>query len=404
MTTVPDVAPINERSLILTVALIQFVNMMDFIMVMPLAPDFALALGIPTSDIGLIGGIYAFAASIAGFTASFFLDRVSRKRAILFFLFGLSLATLGGAIAWDKASMLTARVIAGLFGGPLSALSIAIIADFIPPMRRGEAMGKVMGGFSLATVLGIPFGLELARHFSWHAPFVATCLIGLGITALGLRALPYHPPFPNTVLLRQRLQSLGALLRKPVVRLSYLLVFVSMCAAFLIIPNISAHLQMNLAYPRERLGWLYFVGGSLTFFTMRGAGILVDRTSASFVSVLCTILFIAVMLVGFVYFPNPVPAMLVFVGFMLAMTTRNIAGQSLFSKIPPPEHRGAYMALQTSLVHMTQALAAWASSFVLVEENHRLLHVPELAWISIGFALIVPFLFYRIERHLRHAY
>jgi hypothetical protein len=35
-----------------------FVNVLDFMMVMPLGPDFAAALDIPTSHLGYIGGSY----------------------------------------------------------------------------------------------------------------------------------------------------------------------------------------------------------------------------------------------------------------------------------------------------------------------------------------------------------
>ena len=138
---------IKEGRVILIAALIQFVNILDFMMVMPLGPDFAKSLNIPTHDIGLIGGIYTFAASIVGLVVALFLDQFPRKNAIIFTLIGLSLATLSGAIVWNKESMIVSRLIAGAFGGPLTALSISLIADYIPPQRRGIAMGKVMGGF-----------------------------------------------------------------------------------------------------------------------------------------------------------------------------------------------------------------------------------------------------------------
>src|ERR1700723_2171713 len=88
----------SERSLIFFVGAIQFVNILDFMMVMPLGPDFARALNIPASQIGLIGGAYTFAAAISGLIAALFLDQFARKRALLFFLFGLMSMTLAGAL------------------------------------------------------------------------------------------------------------------------------------------------------------------------------------------------------------------------------------------------------------------------------------------------------------------
>ena len=40
--------------------------------------------------------------------------------------------------------MIAVRMLAGAFGGPLSSLSVALIADWVPPAERGRAMGKVM--------------------------------------------------------------------------------------------------------------------------------------------------------------------------------------------------------------------------------------------------------------------
>ena len=53
----------SERLLVFLVGAIQFVNILDFMMVMPLGPDFARALGISTAHLGTVGGSYAAAAA-----------------------------------------------------------------------------------------------------------------------------------------------------------------------------------------------------------------------------------------------------------------------------------------------------------------------------------------------------
>ncbi len=49
-------SPTLERRLVAIIAFVQFVNILDFMMVMPLGPDFACSLHIPVSQLGLIGG------------------------------------------------------------------------------------------------------------------------------------------------------------------------------------------------------------------------------------------------------------------------------------------------------------------------------------------------------------
>ena len=56
----------SERQLVFLVGAVQFVNVLDFMMVMPLGPDFARALDIPVSRLGLVGGVYTAAAAVSG--------------------------------------------------------------------------------------------------------------------------------------------------------------------------------------------------------------------------------------------------------------------------------------------------------------------------------------------------
>lgn len=67
-------SPERERRLIFVLAAVQFVNILDFMMVMPLGPDFACDLHIPTSQLGTIGGSYTASAAVSGFACAFFLS------------------------------------------------------------------------------------------------------------------------------------------------------------------------------------------------------------------------------------------------------------------------------------------------------------------------------------------
>src|SRR5205807_3558261 len=178
----------RELTVVLLVAAVQFVNILDFVMVMPMGPDFSAALGIPASQLGLIGGSYTAAAALSGLAGSFFLDRFDRRPALGIAMLGLVVSTALGAAATGLPSLMAARLLAGLFGGPATSLSFSIIADVVPPQRRGKAMGMVMGAFSIASVLGVPAGLEAARQFGWRAPFFGVAGLGL-LLALGSVAL-----------------------------------------------------------------------------------------------------------------------------------------------------------------------------------------------------------------------
>src|SRR5580700_4073512 len=121
--------PPSELAIVLLIAAVQFVNILDFVMVMPMGPDFARGLGIPMSELGKVGGSYTAAAALSGFAGSFFLDRFDRRRALAIAMLGLVTGTALGGFATGFGTLIAARILAGAFGGPATSLSFSIIAD-----------------------------------------------------------------------------------------------------------------------------------------------------------------------------------------------------------------------------------------------------------------------------------
>src|SRR5262249_30077760 len=142
--------------------------------------------GITPGQFGIIVSAYALSAGASGIAAGFFLDRFDRKTALLGLYMGFALGTLFCALAPSYRLLVTARAVAGAFGGVAGALILAIVGDVVPPERRGAAMGFVMSSFSVASICGVPLGLVLASHLSWHVPFFV--LAGLSAVILGAAA------------------------------------------------------------------------------------------------------------------------------------------------------------------------------------------------------------------------
>lgn len=382
---------INERAVVFLVGATQFVNILDFVMVMPLGPDFAAALDIPASHLGYIGGSYTAAAGVSGLVGALFLDRFDRRSALFVAMLGLTVSTALGGFAWDFDSLLAARVLAGLFGGPATSLSFSIIADVIPAGRRGKAMGAVMGAFSVASVLGVPAGLELARQGGWRLPFLATAALGLLVALAAAALLPPLRIHLEAAKMAPREATFLELLTRPLVLLSYAMTAVTMAAGFILIPNIAAFIQFNLGYPRDRLGLLYGVGGVASFFTMRLVGRLVDRHGAFPVGTAGALALAATIWAGFGPEHPKTPVLVVFVAFMIAMSFRNVAYNTLASKVPGPTERARFMSLQSAVQHFASAAGAFLSSKLLSERaDHALVGMPTLALISIGLSCLLP--------------
>jgi predicted MFS family arabinose efflux permease len=246
-----------------------------------------------------------------------------------------------------------------------------------------------MGAFSAASVLGVPAGLELARLGGWRAPFFAVAALGLLVAGGALGLMP--PMTGHVVRGAAPLPPLSALLARPITRLSLAATAASMLSGFVIVPNLAAHLQYDLGYPRAQLGTLYMAGGAVAFVALRVAGRWIDRAGAPIVATFGTAVFAGVLLLGFAFPPADVPVAPLFVAFMLGNSTRNVAINTLSSKVPAPAERARFLSLQSAVAHVASSAGAVLSARLLeVEPSGRLSGVRTLAFVSLAVATAVP--------------
>lgn len=95
--------------------------------------------------------------------------------AIVLFLAGSVLCGL----AQNMTQLVLMRGLQGLGGGGLMVISMAAVADVIPPARRGRYQGLFGGVFGLATVIGPLIGGFLVQHSSWRWIFYINLPLGL---------------------------------------------------------------------------------------------------------------------------------------------------------------------------------------------------------------------------------
>ncbi len=388
----------SQRRMVGLLAFVQFVNILDFMMVMPLGPDFSTELGIATSNLGIVGGSYTAAAAVSGLISAFFLDRFPRKRALTVVFAGLGVATMAGALSTGLGSLLLARIVAGAFGGPASALALAIVADSVPVRERGRALGVVMGAFSVASILGVPVGLELARLGGWRAPFLGVGGLAL-LAVLGIHRFMHEPAkVPHPQLSSHKL--LVQLLNRDTVTALALAATV-MFSGFLVIPNIAAFVQKNLEFPRENLSQMYFFGGLASLVSIQIAGRVTDRLGSMLTTLIGTGLVVITLIFGFAHHATAFTPVVIAVLFMTGTSIRAISFNTLVSRVPPPNQRGAFMSLQSTVQHLGSASGAFISSQLLVSDSiGRLIGIETVAVIAIIASLLVPILVRILERRL----
>src|SRR3954466_10352766 len=266
-----------ERLLLTILASVQFTSIVDFMVVMPLGPQLLRKLDIDAFRFGLIVSSYTVSAGLAGLLASSFLDRYGRKGAFLTLYCGFLVGTLMCGLSFNYASLLLARILTGAFGGILGGMALAIIGDVFPEERRGRATGVLMSAFALASVVGVPFCLDMGTRFGWQFPFLLLAVLGLPVLTAAVRIMP---PLRDHLHGRTHLSPWAQIretFSEPNHLRAFLLIFFIMAGGFSVIPYISMYLVANVGVSERSLTWVYVTGGLLTLVGAPLTGRLANR-------------------------------------------------------------------------------------------------------------------------------
>jgi len=259
---------INERLLLLVLAAIQFTAIVDFLIILPLGPQYMRVFHINPGQFGLIVSAYAISAGVSGVATGYVLDRFDRKRALLVLYLGFAIGTLFCALAPTYQLLVAARVVAGAFGGVAGALILAIIGDVVPEERRGAAMGLVMSSFSVASICGVPIGLVLASTLSWHLPFFVLAILSFVVLAASVRVLPPLRGHLHHGAGQHPVARMLAVLAHTDHQMAFLFMALLSVTGFIIFPNIANFMVMNVGLTEKQLPLIYLAGGLATVFSM----------------------------------------------------------------------------------------------------------------------------------------
>ncbi len=383
----------REKFLIFLLAGIQFSHIVDFVVLMPLGPILMRTLSITPLQFGTLVSSYNISAAVTGLLYGIIADKYDRKFMLQINFVGFILGTIACGIAKDYESLILARVIAGGFGGTLTAVVLAMVSDLVPFQRRGNAMGIVMSSFSIASVLGVPIGLYIAEKFNWHYTFffiAAFSSVILIVSSVSFPKLTMHIKKINP---KESLSRLFALLLKKDYLKSYGLVFFNVFSIFTLIPYLSPFSVKNLAIAETDLKYMYFIGGFFTVITSRIVGLLTDRFGAFrvmmgliFISVIPIYLFTSATKVSFFFF------IAISTFFMTMISGRMIPLMTMVSEIADSEDRGTFMGLLNSIRSLGSALATVFAGFFIVETSSgKLEGFDQMGYFSIGVGLALIF-------------
>ncbi|TGM46828.1 MFS transporter [Leptospira biflexa] len=364
----------KERAIIFILAALQFLHVLDFVIMMPLGPVFMESFNIDTAAFGLLVSSYSISAGVFGLIGALFLDTFDRKLSLLVLFFGFSFGTFLCAFANSYVFLLIARVIAGGFGGMIGATVLSIIGDIIPVFRRGTATGVVMGSFSVASVVGVPFGLELAERFGWHFPFLSLGIAGFLILPLGYKLLPsirYH--LDSDIKVKQsQVRSLLLVLKKKEHFPPFIFMVFLMFGGFTVIPFLSPFLVSNVGLSTKQIPYIYFFGGLVTFFTSRYIGKLADRFGKFFIYQIVTVLAIIPVILVVTMTKTVLPMILVITTiFMVFVSGRMVPAFAMVTSAVEPRIRGSFMSVNSAIQQIASGAASYVAGLILYQNADK---------------------------------
>lgn len=391
----------KERIILLLLASLNFSHIMDFMIMMPLGNYLMPHFDITAQQFSLLVAAYTFSAATASISAASFVDRFDRKKVLLFAYTGFLTGTFLCAIAPTYILLLSARIIAGLFGGLIGAQVLSIVADTIPFERRAAAMGIIMAAFSAASVFGVPFGLYLSEYFSWHAPFYF--VVGFGVLLIPL-LIRYIPKMDSHLTgdKQKRLNPLKLLrniIKEKNQRLAVMLSATMMMGHFLIIPFLNPFMELNVGFTTEQTPLIYFVGGALTLFTSPLIGKLADRIGKF--KLFSYMIMIAVVPIALITNMPRIPFyfVLCITGCWFVISTgRAIPAQAIISEVVPPSTRGSFMNINSSIQQLGVGIASVIAGLIVVKTpDNRIENYDVTGYLSIAVILTCLFIGYRLN-------
>ena len=384
-------------------AFLQFAVILDFMIMSPLGAMIMPALEITPRQFGTAVSAYAFSAGIAGFLTAGFADRFDRKRLLLFFYTGFILGTLWCGLAQSYPMLLAARIVTGLFGGVIGSVLIAIITDLFPLNQRGRVMGVVQSAFAASQVLGLPAGLYLSNHGTWHTPFLAIAAFGV---AGGLIIAFRMKPVADHLTLKQEHSPLAHLFHtivEPRFTLAFCTTALLTTGGYMLMPFGSAFSVHNLGISLTDLPTIYLVTGLCTIFFAPGIGRVTDKIGRMpvflFGSTLTTVMVVTYTHLGV----TPLPLLIaVNVILFLGIFSRMIPYQTLVSTLPEPVKRGSFNAVNAAIQQLGGGVASFvAAQIITAGPDGSLSGMPTVGYVVIGTTLTSVFLTWRIQTAVR---
>jgi predicted MFS family arabinose efflux permease len=370
----------DEGMLLLILSAIQFTNIVDFMIMMPMGDVLKKQLDISPQQYGFLVSSYGIAAFVTAFAGVFYLDNLDRKKALLVAYAGFIVSTISSAILPNTSNtelnyylFIFTRVITGLTGGLLGGLVMSIVGDVIPLERRGKAIGKVTMAFSLAAIVGMPVTLTLVDVFNnnWHVPFYFVSALALPFWFLAYKKIP---PLRDHLLARKedydRTETIRLVFKTREQRNALFFTFLLVLGQFTVISFMTPYYINNVGLEQKDIKWIYLVGGIATVLTSFGIGRMVDSMGRFRVFTIFALLSL-LPVIAVTNLPDvPLYVVLIIAScFFIFISGRMIPANTIATSVVHPKHRAGFMSLNSAMMSLSSGISGLIAGAIIYQET-----------------------------------
>jgi predicted MFS family arabinose efflux permease len=249
-------------------------------------------------------------------------------------------------------------------------------------------------------VLGIPAGLFLSNHWSWHVSFGA--IIVLSIAAMVAVVLLMKPVNAHLLLKQEStaFRHLIATITQTRYTMAFLVTTLLASGGYMLMPFGSAYTVHNLGIGIPHLPTIYLVSGLFSIFM----GPLVGKASDTFgkfstFAFGCAVSVVMVLIYTHLGPVSLTTAIVVNVQMFVGIFSRMIPSQALISAIPEPSQRGSFSAVSASVQQLSGGLGSVLAGAIIVQNaNGSLRHFDWVGYVVVATTMISLVAMYFVQK------
>ncbi|WP_411139795.1 Cmx/CmrA family chloramphenicol efflux MFS transporter [Streptomyces sp. x-80] len=173
-----------------------------------LVPDIARDMQVSIPAAGSLTTAFATGMIIGAPLLAVLSLRWPRRRALLVFLTTFLLVHVLGALTTSFGVLLATRVVGAVANAGFLAVGLATAIGMAGPDAKGRATSVLLGGTTLACIVGVPAGALLGQQWGWRSAFWAVAVVSVPAVLAILRSVPATAPDPAGTSARRELRAL----------------------------------------------------------------------------------------------------------------------------------------------------------------------------------------------------